>query len=38
MRTAAESFAYVLKIQEYSKTELKLFDEDFSEVWILKKK
>jgi hypothetical protein len=38
MRTAEESFAYVLKIQEYSKTELKLFDEDFSEVWILKKK
>lgn len=38
LRTAAESYALVFKIQEYSKTELKLFDEDDSDLWVLKKK
>jgi hypothetical protein len=38
LRWAADSYAFVLKIQEYSKTELKLLDEDDNSVWILKKK
>ncbi|MCC7452523.1 MAG: hypothetical protein IT222_00040 [Crocinitomix sp.] len=38
LRTATESYALVFKIQEYSKTELKLFVEDDSDLWVLKKK
>lgn len=37
LRWAADSYSYVLRIQEYSKTELKLLDEDDNSVWVLKK-
>ena len=37
LRWAADSYAYVLKIQEYSKTDLKLIDEDDNTIWVLKK-
>jgi hypothetical protein len=37
LRWAADSYAYALKIQEYSKTELKLLDEDDNSSWVLRK-